>query len=158
MNPIVKKLTTITEEELSKMTDWMYEEWGLDEGFNKENIACKLRHSLQEYQYPQTYGLFLENTLIGMYQFTLDDLPARPDIYPWLANVYIAQEYRQKGYSNILLSSVIEYAKKYLPTNKLFLYTKHTHLFEKYGWEFLGLIEPYQPNLGQQRFYRLSWN
>jgi len=40
--------------------------------------------------------LLLEIKLFGMYQFTYEDLFVRPDIYPWLANVYIDEEYRNK--------------------------------------------------------------
>ncbi len=40
----------------------------------------------------------LDDNIIGMFQFTYEDLSVRPDIYPWLANVYIDEKYSKMGY------------------------------------------------------------
>lgn len=65
-----------------------------------------MQHSLQKDRLPKTYGLFLNDTIIGMFQLTYEDLAVRPDIYPWLANVYIDEKYRKMGYSKNLLEGV----------------------------------------------------
>ena len=49
----------------------------------------------------------------------IKDLNVRPDIYPWLCNLYIDEEYRNKGYGRILLESVKGIAKSKLDFNEL---------------------------------------
>ena len=83
----VRKITE--KDHLDTITNWMYNWWGKPEGYLYEIVYACMSHSLQVNRLPQTFGLFLDGTLIGMYQFTMGDLFPRPDIYPWLANVYI---------------------------------------------------------------------
>lgn len=103
-----------------------------------------MQHSMEDNRLPQTYGVFLDNEIIGMYQFAYDDLSVRPDIYPWLANVYIDEKYRGKGYGRRLLESVYDNAKENIDFNKLFLYTKHIGLYEKFGWNFIGEVDTFK--------------
>ena len=50
---------------------------------------------------PQTIIAFNENNEeIGMCQITLKDLDCRPDIYPYIANLYIEEKYRNNGFEN----------------------------------------------------------
>ena len=60
-----------------------------------------------------------------MYQFTYEDLFVRPDIYPWLANVYVDEQYRNTGICRKLMESVKENALNNINSNELYLYTKH---------------------------------
>lgn len=85
----IKKVTEINENNLNKVTEWMYKWWGKDEMHTFEEIKNFVKHSLQENRLPQTYGAFINNEIVGMYQFSYEDLFVRPDIYPWLANVYV---------------------------------------------------------------------
>jgi GNAT superfamily N-acetyltransferase len=71
-----------------------------------------MKHSLQENRLPQTYGIFVDNKIVGMYQFAYEDLSIRPDIYPWLANVYIDEAYRNKGLCRKMMETVKENAEK----------------------------------------------
>ncbi len=111
---------------------------------------------MQKDKLPQTYGLFLNNKIIGMYQFTLKDLDVRTDIYPWLANVYIDKQYRKLGYGKILLESVIKNAKNIKDFKEIYLFTKHISLFEKFGFEFIELIDTYNEKDRIQRLYKLK--
>lgn len=152
----IKKLTAIDDSLLNTITEWMYEWWGEKEGYSFEVIKCYMEHSLQEDRLPQTYGLFVEDCLIGLYQFRLDDLFVRPDIYPWLANVYIDSPYRNKGYGRHLMESIKSNARQCLQYKEVFLYTKHKGLYEKYGWEFVSEIDTYLEDAEKQRLYKLS--
>ena len=151
MQPIVRRITDPAY--LDRMTRWMYEWWGRAEGFAMEAVRACMARSLQTERLPQTFGLYLQGDLIGMYQFTMNDLFVRPDVYPWLANVYIAPEHRGKGCGRILLESVRENACR-LGLTELFLFTAHEGLYERYGWEFIEETDTHlQPR--QQRLYRL---
>lgn len=140
---------------LDTITEWMYNWWGAKEAYSLEEVRCCMEHSLQENRLPQTYGLFLKDVLIGMYQFTNTDLFSRPDIYPWLANVYIDKKYRKKGYGTFLLSSIKQMATENSGANELYLFTEHEGLYEKFGWEFVAYIDTYlEPKF--QRLYKMQ--
>lgn len=152
----LKQLIDIDEETLNKVSTWMYNWWGKKDGYTFEKVKCFMKHSMQTDRLPQTYGLFLNNKIIGMYQFTLEDLNVRPDIYPWLANVYIDEEYRNKGYARNLLENVKENVKRTIDFDELFLYTKHIGLYEKFGWEYISEIDTYNDDSRIERLYKLD--
>lgn len=151
----IKQLINVDTETLNTITTWMYNWWGKDDGYSFDGIKCFMKHSMQNNKLPQTYGLFLDNKIIGMYQFRYDDLDVRPDIYPWLANVYIDKKYRKLGYGKILLESAIENTKNIIGFNEIFLFTKHIGLYEKFGFEFVELIDTYNETDRIQRLYKL---
>ena len=148
----IRKITE--KDHLDRITDWMYNWWGKSEGHHYEAVYAYMSHSLQEKRLPQTFGLFLDGTLIGMYQFTMEDLFPRPDIYPWLANVYIEEPYRGCGYGRFLLNSVKETAAK-AGLEELYLFTIHDNLYEKFGWTFVQEIDTFlEPRI--RRLYHLD--
>ena len=139
---------------LDRMTAWMHAWWGEREGYSAEAVRCYLSHGLKAEGLPQTFGLFLDDELIGMYQITMSDLFVRPDLYPWLANVFIDAKYRGCGYGHTLLLSVAENAKM-LGLRELFLFTTLTGIYERYGWNHAGEIDTFlQPRI--QQLYRLA--
>lgn len=146
----------IDEDNFKIMTKWMYEWWGIEDGDSLEEVECYMKHSFQKDRLPQTYGLFLNGTIIGMYQFAYEDLSVRPDIYPWLANVYIDEKYRNKGYAKYMLNTVLENAKKVLDFDELYLFTKHIGLYEKFGFRFISDFDTYKKNPRIQRLYKLE--
>lgn len=156
MNLELKKLIDIDDNTLNTITTWMYNWWGKIDGYSFDGVKCFMKHSLLKDRLPQTYGLFLNNTIIGMFQITYEDLSVRPDIYPWLANVYIDEQYRGKGYSKILLESIKDIVGKTTDFSTLFLYTKHVGLYEKFGWEFVSEIDTYKEESRIERLYKLN--
>ena len=151
----VKKILSLTDEELDKITSWMYSWWGEREGYTPEAIREYYIHSLNDTRLPLTYGLYEGDLLIGTYQITVSDLFVRPDIYPWLANVYISPDKRAKGYGRFLLESVKENITE-LPFDEIYLFTTHENLYEKYGWEYIGQIRTFLPGNDIQRLYRMK--
>lgn len=152
----INKIITPDEDMLNTITTWMYSWWGMAEGYSLEAIQCYVKHGFQESRLPQTYGMFLGDKLIGTYQFRMDDLFVRPDIYPWLANVYIDEPYRNKGYGKVLLESIKSNAKQYLDFDEIFLFTKHIGLYENYSWEFVSEIDTCLKGERIQRLYKLN--
>lgn len=151
-----KKLVNDNEKVLDKTTNWMYNWWGKREGYSFEEVKCFMEHSMQIDRLPQTYGLFLNNEIIGMYQFSYEDLSIRPDIYPWLANVYIDEKFRKKGYGRQLLENVKNTAKESINFDEIFLYTEHIDLYEKFGWIFVSDFDTFSKNPRIQRLYKLN--
>ncbi|MBQ2201674.1 MAG: GNAT family N-acetyltransferase [Clostridia bacterium] len=142
------------EKDLETITDWMYGWWGTREGYAREAVLESMRHSLNTDRLPMTFGAYLDGTLIGVYQFTNGDLFVRPDVTPWLANVYLDPAYRGRGFGRKLLATVRENADRYLPGSELHLFTTHAGLYEKFGWVFEAEIDTFlEPRI--QRLYRL---
>lgn len=54
-----------------------------------------------------------------------------------------------------MLNSVKENTKKQLSFNELFLYTKHTDFYKKFGWEFVSDFDTFKKNPRIQRLYKL---
>ena len=152
----LKQLINIDNDILNTITTWMYNWWGIKDGYSFEAVKCFMQHSLQKDRLPKTYGLFLNDTIIGMFQLTYEDLDVRPDIYPWLANVYIDEKYRKMGYSKNLLEGVKNIAQSSLEFNELFLYTKHIGLYEKFGWKYISQINTYKDESRMERLYKLD--
>lgn len=108
----IKKITEINENNLNKITEWMYEWWGKDE----------------------------------MHTF----------IYPWLANVYVDEKYRNIGICRKLMESVKANARNNINSNELWLFTKHINLYEKFGWKYISDIDTYNKEQRTQRLYKLK--
>ena len=152
MELTVRRITDAAD--LDKMTAWMYEWWGRADRRPAEAVRAFMAHSLQAVRLPATYGLYRDGCLVGMYQFTLEDLFVRPDIYPWLANVYIDPAERGKGCGRALLESVKRCAAE-AGLKEIFLYTHHANLYDKFGWEYLGEIDTgTEPRI--QHLYRME--
>lgn len=152
----IKQLIEIDEDNLNKMTKWIYEWWGNSEAFTLEQVKVFLKNCMQKDRLPQTYGAFIGDSIIGMYQFTYEDLFVRPDIYPWLANVYVDEQYRGKGVCRKMLESVKGNAKQNTQVNELWLYTKHINLYDKFGWEYVGNIDTCIEEQRSQKLYKLK--
>ncbi len=69
-----------------------------------------------------------------------NDFHNRPDLSPNVCAVYTEQEYRCQGIAGALLNLVVEdmKSKNIAP---LYLVTDHTGFYERYGWEFLCMVQ-----------------
>lgn len=135
---------------------WNYNWWGKRNHNSFEEVRCNLKHSLCKNRLPQTFVALIDGKPVGMYQLSMtEDLESRPDIYPWLINVYVEEKYRGHHIGRKLLETVNENAKK-ANLKELFLYTKHRGLYEKFGWEFIEYVETFKPDSPIERLYKLK--
>jgi GNAT superfamily N-acetyltransferase len=105
---------------------------------------------------PLTFGCFEHAHMVGMYQFQMGDLFVRPNLYPWLANVYVDPQYRNCGYGDAMLKSVGNMLRQHTSFRECFLYTVHVNFYEKYHWKFVSEIDTFLKNHRIQRLYQLS--
>lgn len=139
-----------------KICDWNYNWWGKRDHNSAEEVRCYMEHCLCKDRIPQTFVALIKNEPVGMYQFTMsEDLNSRPDIYPWLVNVFVDEPYRGQGICRELMSTVYENAKN-LNLSELYLYTKHIGLYEKFGWEFIEEVKTFREESPIERLYRLE--
>lgn len=152
---VIRQIVRPDEETVNTLTGWMFHWWGQQEGYPWEAVQQYIRNSCQAERLPRTYGLYAAGQLAGMYQIRLDDLFVRPDLYPWLANVYLPPEVRGRGYGRILLESAEAAARQLHGFDALYLYTTHQGLYEKFGWQLVGETDTYLESARIQRLYRL---
>ena len=155
MNYEVQKITKLSDENLNIIVDWMYKWWGKTEGYSIDELNCYILNSLQSDRLPLTYGIFDNKKIIAIYQFTYSDLDSRPDIYPWLANVYVDEQYRNKGIGKLLIESVKENIK-HTNFKEIYLYTPNNNFYEKYGFDFIGKIDTFKCNPRIQNLYKFE--
>ncbi len=139
-----------------KVVEWNYNWWGKPEGKTLEEVRCIMEHSVNPERLPQTFVAMLDGEAVGMYQLSMhDDLSGRPDIYPWLINVYVDEKFRNKNICRRMMNTVKVNAKKANLT-ELYLYTNHIGLYEKFGWEFAEEVKTFKENSPVERLYKLS--
>lgn len=139
-----------------KIVEWNYNWWGKGDKKSLEEVSYLFRHSICKDRLPQTFVALIEGEPVGMYQLSMtDDLFGRPDIYPWLINVYVDEAKRGKHICKAMMNTVRENAKS-AGLNELYLYTSHLGLYEKYGWEFIEEVNTFKENAPMERLYRLN--
>ena len=137
--------------------DWNYRWWGKRDGISPQEVRCTLIHSLNRGdRLPQTFVAVEDERALGMYQLSMiDDLYCRPDLYPWLIDVYVAEPFRGRGVGRALLETVPMNARA-AGLTELYLYTTHAGLYEKFGWTFLEEVDTFREESPKERLYRLS--
>ena len=139
-----------------KICDWYYNWLGIKNNESIEEIKCTFEHSLCKNKLPQTFVALIDGEPAGMYQLSMsDDLNSRPDLYPWLINVYVDEKFRGRNVARELMNTVKENAKE-LGLTELYLYTKHIGLYEKFGWKFIEEVKTFKDDSPVERLYRLE--
>jgi len=139
-----------------QVVKWNYNWWGVKNKKSEEEVRCTIEHSVNTKRLPQTFVAMEDGVAVGMYQLSMcDDLVSRPDIYPWLINVYVDENHRNKGVCAFLMNTVKENAKK-ADLTELYLYTHHVGLYEKFGWEFVEEVKTFDVDSPIERLYKLK--
>ena len=139
-----------------KICDWYYNWLGIKNNESIEEIKCTFEHSLCKNKLPQTFVALIDGEPAGMYQLSMsDDLNSRPDLYPWLINVYVDEKFRGRNVARELMNTVKENAKE-LGLTELYLYTKHVGLYEKFGWKFIEEVKTFKDDSTVERLYKLE--
>lgn len=120
-----------------EMARWFHEKWGvpleayldsMDESIRGENTV------------PQWYVAMEGNKIIGGLGVIANDFHDRKDLTPNVCAVYTEPDKRGNGVAGALLNFVCEDMKaKGIET--LYLVTDHTSFYERYGWEFLCMVQ-----------------
>ena len=122
--------------ELHIVSEWLYSEWGRN---NPKHWNSWVMHSNKTDDIPQTWGLFVNDELVGTYSLWLCDLQSRQDLSPWFGGLYICPKYRGKVINGKKLGEQmiahaintlkkLGYAEAYL-----FTYTSPEY-YKRFGW------------------------
>ncbi len=150
------RLECSNNEIFDKVVEWNYNWWGMKAGKSEEEIRYLFEHSICCDRLPQTFVALIDGRAVGMYQLSMtDDLFGRPDIYPWLINVYVDEEFRGRQICRELMMTVPKNAKN-AGIKELYLYTSHIGLYEKFGWELVEMVRTFNDKSPLERLYKLN--
>ena len=129
---------------------WFHEKWGVP---TEAYLEC-----MDAYLNGQTeYGWFLcldGGRIVGGMGVIENDFHDRKDLTPNVCAVYTEESHRGKGIAGHLLNLVVAdlKAKGITP---VYLVTDHTNLYERYGWEFLCMVQvDGEPDLTRMYIHR----
>lgn len=139
---------------LEEVSTLYWKQWSEEKGDTIEGVIYRTKHCLEKNDIPQTYIALYKNELIGIVSLWRNDLCARQDLYPWLAGLYVKENYRKMGIGTFLQNKAIEVCKQ-LKYHKLYLITEHENYYEKNGWNFIekaplgngSLVKIYEYNI-----------
>lgn len=102
------------------------------------SFARDLARSLGTEPIPSTWVLAAASTVIGSVSLIAQDLDSRPELTPWLANLWVDREWRGRGLGRQLVHHACEQGRL-RGLERLYLYTpEHASFYQRLGWEHLA--------------------
>ena len=116
---------------------WFREKWGVPESAYRESMEESL---VTEAAVPRWYLALSGERIVGGLGIIENDFHDRKDLSPNVCAVYTQEGWRRRGIAGRLLDMAVEdmRAKGVSP---LYLVTDHTGFYERYGWEFLCMVQ-----------------
>ena len=125
------------EEMADQAARWFHQKWGIPLEAYEESIAeCLKRKS----PVPQWYLTVEQGKIAGGRGVIENDFHDRKDFAPNVCAVYVEEAFRCRGIAGALLDCVREDMRSF-GINTLYLVTDHTSFYERYGWEFLCMVQ-----------------
>lgn len=122
---------------LEDMARWFHEKWGIPvEEYEKSMKECLTQKS----PVPQWYAAMDGERIIGGLGVIENDFHDRKDLTPNICAVYTEEDKRCQGVAGALLNHVCSDMKE-KGIDTLYLITDHTSFYERYGWEFLCMVQ-----------------
>lgn len=114
----------------------MWTEWSQHYGAKLEDVVYRTSHCLHKDRIPQTHIVKDKDKLAGFVSLWNNDLPFRQDLTPWIATLFIKEEYRGMGLGTLLQKHCIQVVKD-LGYKELYLITDHENYYERSGWKYV---------------------
>lgn len=152
-NVEVIKITDPNDPILDTLSQWIYQWWGKDQHYVPEQMKAHFQRSVFENRLPQTFAALKDGVPVGCFQFSMSDTFVRPDLFPWIKNVYVDHPHRGQGIAKEMLAAAVEYAKS-IGLSELYLFTHLIGFYEQFGWEFQETFDTMVPETGVQRLYK----
>lgn len=133
------KMIKVQEQPLlrDQVANWFHEKWKIPVEAYLESIDACVKN---EESIPQWYVAILEDEIIGGLGVIENDFHDRKDLTPNVCAVYVEKEYRCQGIAGEMLKFVCEHMNEN-NIKTLYLVTDHTSFYERYGWEFLCMVD-----------------
>jgi len=129
---------------------WFHNKWEVPQEAYLECMEAYLN-------YESEYGWYLcldKDRIVGGLGVIENDFHNRKDLTPNVCAVYVEKEYRRKGIAGHLLNMVVDDMRSKGIT-PIYLITDHTGFYERYGWEFLCMVQGnHDPNMTKMYIHR----
>ena len=116
--------------------EWFHNKWGIP---TEAYLEC-----MEAYLHDETeYGWYLclnGNQIVGGMGVIENDFHDRKDFVPNVCAVFTDEKYRNQGIAGNLLNMVVDDMKS-KGISPIYLVTDHIGFYEKYGWEFLCMVQ-----------------
>ena len=136
----METVTYITLRERPELKDdaarWFHQKWGVPVD---AYLACMDAYLANETE----YGWYLclnGGNIVGGMGVIENDFHDRKDLTPNVCAVYTEKDYRCQGIVGHLLGLVVEDMRS-KGISPLYLVTDHVGFYERYGWEFLCMVQ-----------------
>ena len=135
---------------LDAAAGWFHAKWGVPK---EAYLTCMTAYLKNETE----YGWYLclnGKQIIGGLGVIENDFHNRKDLSPNICSVYTEEAFRGQGIAGHLLTMVVDdMASKGI--SPLYLVTDHTGFYERYGWQFLCMVQgDGEPNLSRMYIHR----
>lgn len=117
--------------------EWFHSKWGIPLKAYQESIEDSLKEAAIV---PSWYLCFDGDNIVGGLGVIENDFHDRKDLAPNVCAVYTEEAYRGQGIAGLLLNHACEDMRAQ-GIDTLYLVTDHTGFYERYGWEFLCMVQ-----------------
>ena len=125
---------------MEEVSRWLWLQWAKADGYSLEEIVYRTRHASQRDRVPQMLVAVLGDRPVGVVSLWLNDAKTRQDLTPWMATLYVKEEYRNLHIGQRLQKASIEAVRALRSYPCLYLITKLDDYYEKMGWSFVERI------------------
>ncbi|MDE7399546.1 MAG: GNAT family N-acetyltransferase [Oscillospiraceae bacterium] len=131
------KIIRVSADLADKAAEWFHEKWGVPLEAYRESISESL---VDNTVVPRWYVVLNGDSIIAGLGVIENDFHDRKDLTPNVCAVYVEEEFRCRGIAGEMLNFVCEDMKN-SGIDTLYLVTDHTSFYERYGWEFLCMVQ-----------------
>jgi GNAT superfamily N-acetyltransferase len=116
------------------VANWLWHAFWRHDGYTLEQTEVEIAASIARSGPPQTFVLLVDREPVGTASLAAQDLDERPDLTPWLANVYVIPAARGQRHATHLIAAV-EDACRAASIGTLWLYTDNAmNVYTRSGW------------------------
>ena len=121
---------------LNKAAHFFHDKWNVPIEAYLECMNAYLNHETDLGWYLCLY----DNKIVGGLGVIENDFHMRKDLTPNICAVYVEEKYRNQGIAGNLLNMAVRDLKA-KGISPVYLMTDHTNFYERYGWEFLCMVQ-----------------
>jgi len=132
---------------------WFHSKWGIPLAAYSDSMQSCIEG---RGAVPQWYAAIEDEQIIGGLGVIENDFHDRRDLAPNVCAVYVEEAFRCRGIAGKLLSAVCDDMNR-MGVSTLYLVTDHTSFYERYGWEFLCMVQgDGEPGMTRMYIHRMQ--
>lgn len=138
----IKKFKELSKNEIDIIIERHFGHWSqYNPLMNRENTEYKFKELYTTDEIPIGLALIDSEKIIGFCVIKKENLKKYPDIFPWLSDVMIFEEYRGKGYGKVLIVEAEKFVKN-LGFDTIYVWTDQApDFYKKMGYIYKQKVE-----------------